>query len=71
VAVRVGDPDVVNVLRNDTEDDPDVVMLGDLLGDTDVLDDILDVLDVLLDRVLVGDTDLDFEVVILCVPVTL
>ncbi len=46
-------------------------MLGDLLGDTDVVDDILDVLDVLLDRVVVGDTDLDFEVVILCVPVTL
>jgi hypothetical protein len=59
------------VLRSETEDEPDVVMLGDLLGDTDVLDDILDVLDVLLDRVVVGDTDLDFEVVILCVPVTL
>jgi hypothetical protein len=67
----VGDPELVNVLRNETEDDPDVVMLGDLLGDTDVVDDILDVLDVLLDRVVVGDTDLDFEVVILCVPVTL
>ena len=59
------------MLRSETEDEPDVVMLGDLLGDTDVLDDILDVLDVLLDRVVVGDTDLDFEVVILCVPVTL
>lgn len=67
----MGDPELVNVLRNETEDDPDVVMLGDLLGDTDVVDDILDVLDVLLDRVVVGDTDLDFEVVILCVPVTL
>ena len=59
------------MLRNDTEDDPDVVMLGDLLGDTDVLDDILDVFDTLLDRVCVPDTDLDLEVVTLCVAVVL
>lgn len=59
------------MLRNDIEDDPDVVMLGDLLGDTDVLDDILDVFDTLLDRVFVGDADLDLEVVTLCVTVVL
>ena len=59
------------MLRNDTEDDPDVVMLGDLLGDTDVLDDILDVFDTLLDRVAVPDTDLDLEVVTLFVTVVL
>jgi len=59
------------VLRNDTEDDPDDVMLGDLLGDTDVLDDILDVFDRLLDRVDVPDADLDLEVVTLCVAVVL
>ena len=46
-------------------------MLGDLLGDTDVLDDILDVFDTLLDRVFVGDADLDLEVVTLCVTVVL